>query len=1012
MKQPPRSSGKRPITTRSGKVIKVNRSLGERYVAMRQAKALRKVNRLRGLPKSRVKRLLWRLNPRRQAAFWFSRDGAIMALKITGLAIIVLFILTLGVFAYFRKDIKSITDVSGSNLGGSISYYDRTGTVLLWQDYNAVKRVPVSSGSISNYLKEATVAVEDKNFYNERGFDLKGLVRAAVVDIFHLGGRQGGSTITEQLVKLTQDYNQNRTVALKAKELILAVELERTYTKDQILTDYLNVVPYGGVDYGAQTAAGDYFHVNAKDLTLAQAAFLAAVPKSPAIYSPFSNEFDQQAFTARYDYVLDQMQNQGKITAAQDEAAKKVDILAQVQPQQTKYAGIQAPYFVLAAKDELERRFASQSAKVGGWKVITTLDMNMQQVSEKAVQANLPNVQRNGGDEEATVTEDVQTGQMMALVGGVNFFDPDHGSINYAQWPISPGSSIKPYDYSALIQNTSAGAGSVLYDTVSPLPGYPCTNKALPPNGNCLWDFDRKSPGATTIRYALGGSRNIPAVKATLSVVPGDYQASINKVDNLADSMMDGNVGYHCYKPGTDVTTASASDQMECTPSSGIGDGGYLHLDQHLNGLSTLARMGKAIPATYILKIYNDTGSKPFYQWTQPKGSQVMNSQTAYIMDNMLSDPQASYLGGILKFQHYKGWDVAIKTGTTNANNEGLMMAWSTKYAVGTWVGYHTLNKALYTEMENVTGPVTRPVMEAALDSAGTPVNWVQPAGIQTLPAYHSAVAYSTMGPVTKTDIFPSWYKPKSGNGQSQVLDRVSGNLATSCTPPLAKTTVGGGNATINQYSIDQFYPPGQTASSANVTANDNVHHCGDQPPSVSITMSPDANNCDSSCTISATPFDGTNADGSDRPLNDPNYDQQFPATVSIAINGTQICTSTNVSSGVPVSCDYSPTFSGSGTITATVTDSVLYEGSNTSSVNFTQPQAGPSNPQAIINGTNTTITWTGGASPFTVTDSQRGNVPCSSSGCSVNSSLYAPNNSTITITDSNSQKTQAVVTH
>jgi hypothetical protein len=179
MKKVPRPSSGRPVITRSGKALKIHRSLGERYVAMRQAKSLRKVNRLRGLPKARLKRWAWRLQPKRLAAYWFSRDGGIMALKIAGITILAMFILTLGVFAYFRKDLKSITDVSGSNLGGSISYYDSTGQTLLWQDYNAVKRVPVSKSSdISKYMKDATVAVEDKDFYKHRGFDIKGIIRA------------------------------------------------------------------------------------------------------------------------------------------------------------------------------------------------------------------------------------------------------------------------------------------------------------------------------------------------------------------------------------------------------------------------------------------------------------------------------------------------------------------------------------------------------------------------------------------------------------------------------------------------------------------------------------------------------------------------------------------------------------------------------------------------------------------------------------------------------------------
>jgi membrane peptidoglycan carboxypeptidase len=244
MKKVPKPSSGKPLTTRSGKVLKVNQSLGARYSALKQGKALRKVNRLRGLPKSRLKRAVWRLHPKRLYAYWTSRDGAIMALKVVGLAIVAMFVITLGVFAYFRKDLKSVTDVSGSNLGGSISYYDKTGQTLLWQDYNAVKRVPVDdSKNISPYIKDATVAIEDKDFYKHRGFDIKGIARAFVVDLTHHGSKQGGSTITQQLVKLTQDFNEHRSIGLKMKELILAVELERTSTKDDILKYYLNAAP-------------------------------------------------------------------------------------------------------------------------------------------------------------------------------------------------------------------------------------------------------------------------------------------------------------------------------------------------------------------------------------------------------------------------------------------------------------------------------------------------------------------------------------------------------------------------------------------------------------------------------------------------------------------------------------------------------------------------------------------------------------------------------------------------
>lgn len=970
MKKVPRRAAGKPITTRSGKVLKVNRSIGERYNSLRQDKALRRVKRLRGLPKSRVKRVMWRLQPKRLADYWFSRDGGIMALKVMGIAILGMFILTLGTFAYFRKDLKNITDVSGSKLGGSISYYDMTGQTLLWQDYNAVKRVPcIGNCKISQYLRDATVSVEDKDFYKHRGFDIRGIVRAAYVDVFKKGGKQGGSTITQQLVKLTQDFNQNRSLALKLKELILAVELERNYSKDQILTSYLNVAPYGGVDYGAQTAAQDYFHVDAKDLTLAQSAFLAAIPKAPSIFSKYSQEFDQSAFLARYNYVLDQMASQGRITKAEAKEAKKVDVLAQVQPKQDLYAGIKAPYFVLAARDELYRRFTSGSAKIGGWKVITSLDMNLQNKAEEAVQKNIRNVRAFGGDQQAVVVEDVKTGQMRALVGGVDFYDEDHGKLNYAhQVYISPGSSVKPYDYTTLIENNNnVGAGSVLYDSQGPIPGYPCTIKTNNKDTNCLHDYDFRYPGPITLRYALGGSRNVPAVKAMLQSTPNDTSSnrtkSINKVISTANALMSYPGAYKCFKDGTDVNNAKSSDETQCYGASAIGDGAYLHLDQHINGFAALARLGNAFPNTYISSIVNANG-KTFHKYKQPKGTQVVRPDAAYIVDNMASDPNPSYFSGSQKWHRYKGWNTAIKTGTTNDNYDGLMMSWNTQYAVGSWVGYHTRTRAITTAMENLTMPLTRTVMTYALDSLNTqPVNWTEPPGIQHLPGYviRSHVGFGSIEPSPSTELYPSWYKQRAVSSQSVVIDKVSGKIATSCTPEAAKQQLGG-NAAPNTFSIDIFYPPGNNGAAANASSSgapDDVHKCGDSPPTISITA-PDS--CDSSCTISATPFAGTH------PLNDSSY-PQYPGTVTIAINGTTICTSSNVSDGVPVQCTYTPSFTGSGTVTATVLDSVLYSGSaSPQTVNFTSgTTTSPLTLNANATGGTVNFSWSGGTGPYTV---------------------------------------------
>ncbi|MEK7561949.1 MAG: transglycosylase domain-containing protein [Patescibacteria group bacterium] len=903
-----RSPGKY-VTTRSGRVLKVHRSLSERWIAMREGKSLRKVNRLRGLPKSRFKRLLWHLDPRNWAEYWFSRDGAIMALKITGVTIVALFILTLGVFAFFRKDLPDIS-VSGNKLGGSISYYDRTGKTLLWQDYDAIKRVPVPGTDISQFMKDATVAVEDRDFYKHRGFDPRGIVRAAFNDIFKKGGTQGGSTITQQLVKLNQDWTEQRSIARKIKEVILAVELERSYKKDDILTGYLNTAPYGGVDYGVQAAASDYFHKSAKDLNLAESAMLATIPKSPSIYSPYNKEFfDREAFIARYNYALDSMVQIGKIKKEQAEEAKKVDVLATVQPQSTKYAGIKYPYFLLAAKNELTQKFVPPSGsgakKIGGWKVITTLDLTLQDLAETQVQKGLAQVKRQGGDTAALAAQDVKTGQMVALVGGADFTNPDYGQINYAQTPLPPGSSFKPYDYAALIENsTNAGAGSVLYDVEGALPGYPCTNKAHPrQGGNCLKNYDFRQPGPLSLRYALGGSRNIPAVKAILTT-------GVDKTIKTAEAL-GLKSGYKCYA-NTELTQTT-----QCYGAAGIGDGAFLRLDEHVQGLATLSRMGQYIPKTYLLKIFDsNSDTKPFYEWKQPKAEQAVRADTAYIVTDMLSDPNASYFPAGQKIHRYKGWNFALKTGTTNDAKDGWLMGYSTKYAIGVWVGHHSRQKAMSGFMENMTRPIWTGWMNEAHNNL-KPENWTQPSSVQVLPAYvvTTHVGIGSIEPSRSTDLYPSWYKPKgASNKQNTTMDKVSNKVASSCTPELAKQNVSG-NAQADQFSIDIFYGANATSSSG-VIITDDIHNCSDGRPAITLTTS---DNGDGTYSLTATATAGTH------PFNNPNY-SQFPGTLNFSVDGQVVKTYTDlIDSPSTRSYTYSVT-SGSHSVTAQIIDSVLYD--------------------------------------------------------------------------------------
>ncbi len=956
---PRRRPNKGVFTTKSGNTIKVNRSLADRFRANKDARARRRAEYLSTLPKNRFKRIMYRLHPKRVIKYWFSREGLIMALKLVGVSIVICFLLLVGVLAYFRKDLPNITDVSGNSLPGSTSYYDRTGKTLLWQDYEDIKRIPVPSENMSQYMRDAMVAIEDKDFYHEGAFSVRGIARAAMHNVFNKGeGTQGGSTITQQLVKLNQGWTADRSITRKIKELILAVELEREYSKDDILTGYLNIASFGGSEYGVEAAARDYFHTTAKRLTLSQAAFLAAIPKYPSRYSPYSDprwnkavsgsRFNEEGVINRQQRVLNQMAEQGMITQEQADAAKKINILKQIHPLSAKYQGIRAPYFVLAAKQELEAKYTSQTIQRGGWKIITTLDLKMQGVAEQLVAENLPRAKSMTGgaaDQAATVTEDVQTGQIMALVGGVDFSNKTYGQNNYAAGIlIPPGSSFKPYDYAVFIENNDyVGAGSVLFDSKGPLPGYPCVRKEP-----CLKDYDLLYPGAVSLRYALGGSRNVPAVKAMLSAVPNDPDPdkinSINKVIDTASAMManpyvEGRT-YNCYRDEALTKTS------QCHGAAAIGDGAFLHLDDHVNGLATLARLGKAIPRTYILKI-TDASGKVIDQYKQPKGTQVLRPDSAYIVNDMASDPRASYMPGSCtdtncvrtsvlgrKFHRFDGWHFAIKTGTTNNGFDGLMTSWSTKYAVVSWVGNHMRNKDLSaaqrTPMERLTGPLTRGMMEA-IHSGVKPANWTRPSGVQILPAFIQTkhIHYGDVEPGPTKELFPAWYKAPRGATTSQTLDLVSNKLATSCTPELAKQTQAGGNA--NTFSADIFVGP-RRGSSGNSTEKDDIHHCEDEKPSISVT--PSSPSCDNltGCSFNVVVTQGTYG------LSGGNYRTSPAGTLQLIVDGQPVKTKpipTTSSDIWNYTFKYTPTKTGTGAVRVIVVDSVLYSAEESKSVEF-----------------------------------------------------------------------------
>ncbi len=971
--------------TKKGNQIKLNQNLTGKLKARRDAKAREKAAYLATLPKGRIKRTIYRMHPKRVAKYWFSRKGGIMALKLAGVGILALFIVIIGVFAYFRKDLPNLRDISGNNIGGSIRYYDRSGETLLWEDYDAVKRNPVQGKDVSQFMLDATVAIEDKKFFEHGGFDTKGIVRAGLSNFLgKSGSQQGGSTITQQLVKLTQNWTQERTYSRKVKEIILSVELERTYTKAEILGGYLDTAPYSDITYGVEAAMQDYFNKSSKDITLDEAAFLAAIPQSPSYYSPYGASYNKEALIGRQHYILDQMYDQGKITDKQREEAREVDTLAKIQPRKPKYDGIKAPYFVLTAKEKLAQMRGSSAVALGGMKVTTTLDLEKQQIAEEEVSKGMRQIQRQGGDVAAFVGEDVKTGQVVAMVGGPDFNNEEYGQNNYARTKLPPGSSFKPYDYLAAIETTDIfGAGSVLYDVQEPIDGYPCTNKSRPQSGgNCLYDYDFRYPGPVTLRYALGGSRNVPAVKA-MAIAGVDKTIGLAESLGLKDTGDDRIVGqgYKCYEDD------QLTKEKECYTSSAIGDGAYLKLDEHVHAYSTISRNGRLIPQTYILKI-EDASGKTIEEWQPSEGKQVIRDESAYIVADMMQDANASYMGN--KPHNYKNHKFAVKTGTTNDSKDGWMMGYSTQYAAGVWVGYHNRQKELSGFMETITQPIWAGWMRRVHDNL-QPEERAKPAGVKSLPAYvvRSHVGTNSREPSPANDLFPSWYKQKA-SGSREVIDKVSGKLATDCTPELAKETVGNANA--NQFSADKFHGGG----GANTTERDDVHRCEDAKPS--ITMSVSGNLITATASAGAHPLSG----------------DKFKGQINIKIDGNNV-QSFEVSAS-PSTVSYAATVSGSHDVTAEVVDSVLYSNSDTQTVTFAG--APPTTSSLSINsakvtGSTTAFTWTGATGVVTVYKQSDDSELCTGTGTTCNiSSTLAPVGTTVYAKDSAGKSATVTVTN
>ncbi|MDP3763895.1 MAG: PBP1A family penicillin-binding protein [bacterium] len=584
--------------------------------------------------------------------------------------------------------IPALEDISERRVDQSTKIYDRTGEILLYDMSRDARRALISFENISPYAKAAALAIEDKNFYSHNGFELSSFLRAVFVNLTTLSFSQGGSTITQQVVKnsiLTKDKTPTR----KLKELILAIKLEKVLTKDQILSLYLNEISYGGTIYGIEEAAQNFFGKAASGLTLAESAYLASLPKAPSYYSPYGPH--REELETRKNIVLQEMLANNLIS--EDEYKSAVNEKVVFKPRQNT-GSIKAPHFVFFVIDQLIKKYGEDTITNSGFKIITTLDYSVQQHAEEiAKKYGVINKERFNGENNAIVAIDPKTGDILAMVGSRDYFDQEiDGNFNATTGHRQPGSTFKPFVYSVLF-NKGYTADTLLFDTpiqFSPIcaPDNFTTDETCYSPGN----YDERFRGPITIRNALAQSVNIPAVEAL-------YLAGIKNSIDLAKSM------------GIESLT-----ELDAYGLSLVLGGGSVSLLDMTAAYSVFANDGIRNPYNPILRVEDGSGNIVDRYSTFPR--RVLSAQTARTISSILSDNVARIPAyGVNSTLYVASRDVAVKTGTSDDYKDAWILGYTPNIVIGAWVGNNDNSPMEKKVAGLIVSPLWRELMDKVLPS-------------------------------------------------------------------------------------------------------------------------------------------------------------------------------------------------------------------------------------------------------------------------------------------------------
>ena len=641
-------------------------------------------------------------------------SGGVIGIGILGLA-------SLFLLGWIAKDLPNPNKIIDRSIALSTKIYDRAGETILYDVHGTEKRTFVSLTDIPAHLKNATLAAEDRKFYEHQGISFIGIIRSLVKNVT-TGSRVGGSTLTQQLVK-NAILNPEKTYTRKIKELILSYQIEKKFSKDEILQMYFNEIPYGSVAYGAEAAAQTYFGKSVKDITLAQAATLAALPQAPTYYSPYGSH--QDALFGRQRWILDNMAELGYITKPEAEFAKAEKIEFK-----NKQESIVAPHFVMYVKEYLTEKYGDLAVEQGGLKVITTLDLYKQKIAEEVIDDQAEKNLSWNATNAALVSLDPKTGQILAMVGSKDYFNEEiDGQVNVTTRPRQPGSSFKPVVYATAFKQGYTPQ-TVLYDAVTKFINYDGQNYE-PHN------YNLKEHGPVTMAKALAGSLNIPAVKTI-------YLAGIDNVLNLAESL-----GY-----------TTLSDRSRFGLSLVLG-GGEVKLLEHANAFAVFAREGEWHAPAAILEVRDKDGNVlEEYKKIEKK---VLTNEIARQINQILSDNSLrAYIFGEQNYLTLGSRPVAAKTGTTNDYHDAWTIGYTPSLVTGVWVG-NSNNKEMRRGADGsvVAAPIWHNFMSRVLGD--TPIE-----------EFRAPEPAQSNKPVLNGSI---------AEGIKVKIDKTSGKLATNLTP-------------------------------------------------------------------------------------------------------------------------------------------------------------------------------------------------------------------------------------